>query len=134
MTNLYVFDSYAVMAQFENEAGAEWVTDTLADSENAVSISAINAGEVLYALHRRRGPEGAAIAEGIIFAQPRLHVVEATWPRVRAAAMLKAGGGISYADAFAAGLAQELDAPLVTGDHEFERLERSGVIRVIWLR
>lgn len=37
------------------------------------------------------------------------------------------------ADAFAASLARELSATLVTGDPEFAGLEQRGVIRVRWL-
>ena len=61
----------------------------------------------------------------------RLRILGATRRRVLAAAHLKANHSISYADAFAAGLAQEFDAALVTGDPEFRGLGRS--LRVAWL-
>ena len=48
-----------------------------------------------------------------------------------AAARLKARYAISYADAFAVALAQELGAPVVTGDTEFEQVE--SLIDVLWL-
>jgi predicted nucleic acid-binding protein len=50
----------------------------------------------------------------------------------RQAAIYKARGGISYGDAYAAALAKEKRAELVTGDLEFRRLERE--IRIQWLR
>jgi predicted nucleic acid-binding protein len=37
---------------------------------------------------------------------------------VKAAASVKATGGLSYADAFAVALAKEFEAPLLTGDPE----------------
>jgi len=40
---------------------------------------------------------------------------------------------ISYADAFAAGLAMELRCPLVTGDPEFLALAKSGIIELDWI-
>jgi predicted nucleic acid-binding protein len=43
----------------------------------------------------------------------------------------KARYTISYADAFAAALAQELRAPLVTADLEFEQVESH--VEVLWL-
>jgi predicted nucleic acid-binding protein len=38
---------------------------------------------------------------------------------------------ISYADAFAASLAQELDASLVTGDSEFKAIKEK--LSILWL-
>ena len=66
-------------------------------------------------------------------ATPKIKPMDSPWERVRAAAELKALGGLSYADCFAASLAQELDATLVTGDPEFAGLEKEGLIRVLWL-
>jgi predicted nucleic acid-binding protein len=54
--------------------------------------------------------------------------------RVKSAAALRAVGGVSFADCFAAALAEELDAALVTSDPEFERLESEGRIRIVRLR
>jgi predicted nucleic acid-binding protein len=102
---------------------------------STVHISAVNLGEVYDILHPAPSPRPAAAQEGeaTIFQQPNVQVVEAGWSRVRAAAELKAEGGLSFADAFAASLARELAAPLVTGDPEFAGLEQRGVIRVLWL-
>lgn len=133
MPDCYVFDSYALLALFAEETGADAVAAILNDPNSEVRISAINAGEVYYILLRRRGLEAARRVERMLFQQPGLDVVEPTWERVRAAATLKADGGLSFADAFAAALAGELSAPLVTGDREFEHLERAGAVRVIWL-
>jgi predicted nucleic acid-binding protein len=47
------------------------------------------------------------------------------------AARFKVAGGISYADCFAAALAKSKDAPLVTGDREFEQLKNE--IEIIWV-
>ena len=44
---------------------------------------------------------------------------------------MKAHYPTSYADAFAVALAQELNAPLMTGDPEFHKVE--DIVQVCWL-
>jgi len=50
-----------------------------------------------------------------------------------AAARLKAHHLISLADAFAAALAKTYDAQVVTGDPEFESLDRKKLVSILWL-
>ena len=47
------------------------------------------------------------------------------------AEQVKAHHAVSYADAFAIALAQEKEAPVITGDPEFEKVEY--LVKVIWL-
>ena len=54
-----------------------------------------------------------------------------SWDLTKTAARFKVGGGISYADCFAAALSKSKNAPLVTGDREFEQLENE--IEIIWV-
>src|SRR5206468_3135171 len=124
--------SFALLA-LAGEPGAGQVGALLSDASNENFISVINLGEVFYMTQRRRGEEAARQAWDTAFQEPNLAVVEATSERVRLAAEIKAGGRLSYADAFAAALARELSAPLVTGDPEFRALERAGTIEVVWL-
>ena len=56
---------------------------------------------------------------------------EASESRILSAAELKAVFPISYADAFGAALAIELNAELVTGDSEFKALESK--LGVLWI-
>jgi predicted nucleic acid-binding protein len=51
---------------------------------------------------------------------------------VRRAASLKAAGGMSYADCFAAAAAAMLGCPVLTGDPEFAAAEEAGIV-VEWL-
>ena len=60
-------------------------------------------------------------------------LVEATWPRVKEAARIKAKGGLSYADAFVLALAVEIGAPLVTGDPEIRAAAGGLGVEVVWL-
>lgn len=86
-----------------------------------VLMSAINVGEVYYFLMKQ---QQRTAAETWRRAAPTLPVtidipsVEDIW----AAAELKGRFPISYADAFAAGLAQRCRCPVVTGDPEFRSI------------
>lgn len=127
MAEAVVLDAYAVLAVLGDEPGAEDVAGILADPQYAVFMNAINVGEVEYILLRRHGAEVARKVEEAIYDHPRIQVANATRERIRAAAEIKAKGDLSLADAFAAALALELGAELVTGDPEFESLVRHGL-------
>jgi predicted nucleic acid-binding protein len=60
-----------------------------------------------------------------------IQLVEVTLDRVSAAAYVKMHHAISYVDAFAIALAQELDATVVTGDPEFRQVE--SLVQIGWL-
>lgn len=129
----FVLDSYALLAQIQDEPGAAEVRTVLGEAATGkaeVFVSLINVGETLYHLERRRGasyvPEYLNLLE-----QLPLALIEVTRERVYEAAHLKARYPISYADAFAAALAQELDAAMLTGDPEFRKLDTE--LRVQWL-
>lgn len=129
----YVLDSYAVLAVLADEPGAQQVADLLLAETGPLYLSAINLGEVYYIIARRHGEEAAEQVSRAIHQEERLTIMEATWPRIKAAARLKAAGGLSYADAFALGLAQELNAPLVTGDPELYRAAGRLNVDLVWL-
>ena len=60
-----------------------------------------------------------------------LERIDVDWPMVLQAAEYKSRHKISFADAFAAALAKQRDAELVTGDREFRALESE--IRIHWV-
>lgn len=60
-----------------------------------------------------------------------LERIDVDWPIVRRAAEFKSRHRISYADAFAAALAKQQNAELVTGDREFRALESE--IHIHWV-
>lgn len=122
-----VLDAYAVLSVLGDEPGADEVAGILSNPAYTVFINAINVGEVTSIVLRRHGPEEARKVEDAIYDHPRIQVAGATRERIRAAAELKAGAGLSLADAFAAALALELGAELVTGDPEFESLVGRGL-------
>lgn len=133
MSDSLVLDSFALLALLRNEPGAERVRDLLiraATGEIALMMSEINLGEVLYHTERRYGADEAGKTLVEIEALP-IQMAGATRSRILAAAHLKANYRLAYADAFAAALAQEAGATLVTGDPEFRVLE--SVLSVEWL-
>jgi ribonuclease VapC len=93
-------------------------------------MSLINLGEVAYQIERRRG--AARLPEMLSYVEiTPIEFVDATKQRIFSAAHLKAQHPISYADAFAAALCEELEATLLTGDPEFRALEQR--INIEWL-
>jgi predicted nucleic acid-binding protein len=98
----------------------------------------VNLGEVTYIVERERRAEAVEELWANLRAQERPgggqfdSVVGVDEALVRAAAKVKAGGGTSYADSFAAAAAGILGYPVLTGDREFAILEAAGIV-VHWL-
>lgn len=130
---VYVLDSYALLAYFQAEPGGSAVRALLEgarDQTATLTLSLMNAGERYYIMHRQQGSERAEAMLDDLRALP-ITFAPATEERIFAAARLKAEHAMSYADAFAAGLAMELGATLVTGDPEFRSVEAR--LAVMWL-
>ncbi|HET9588026.1 MAG TPA: type II toxin-antitoxin system VapC family toxin [Anaerolineales bacterium] len=128
-----VLDSYALMAFFEDEPGADFVRGLLLKAEESsgdLLMSVVNLGEVWYAIARTNSAE---IADQYIddIMGMAIEVVDADWQLTRQAALFKANGNISYADCFAAALAKARKAELVTGDKEIKVLQDE--IKISWL-
>jgi len=134
MSDSLILDSFALLALLRDEPGAELVRDLLiraSTGEITLMMSEINLGEVLYHTERRYGADEAGKTLVEIEALP-IQMVGVTRSRILAAAHLKANYQLAYADAFAAALAREHGAALVTGDPEFRAL--GGLLTVEWLR
>ena len=129
----YVFDSFAMIAFFENEPGADDVGEILQslirkDAEGYMSV--VNWGEMYYSIAREAGFNTAERVLGEFNKYP-IQLVDADRALTYEAAKLKAAHRVAYADCYAAALAVKLNAPLVTGDPEFKRLENRLTIRWI---
>jgi len=129
----FVLDSYAILAHFENEAGAARVREVLEQGQQnraTIYLSVVNYGEVVYITERE---QGLSAAQHVIAAMDQwpLTLVEADRKLTLAAAHVKAHYAISYADAFAAALTQSRQATLLTGDPEFRKVE--DLIVIDWL-
>ena len=129
-----VLDSYALLAYLNGEAGQLLVQQTLEQAQQGnlrAYLSLISLGEVLYITERRRGLPDAQRVLALVQSLP-LTLCEVTRELVLDAAHIKANHAISYADAFVAALAQAENAVVLTGDSEFESLEK--LVRVEWLK
>jgi predicted nucleic acid-binding protein len=135
MSKQYVLDAWALLAMLQGEEpAASRVRQLLLAGERqeaTLLLSIINLGEVYYRIGKRRNREAAIDVLTDIRRLP-LTITPASDEMVLAAADLKTEFAISYADAFAAALADHADAILVSGDPEFDQLQ--GRIRLEKLR
>jgi predicted nucleic acid-binding protein len=126
-----VFDAFAVLCWLQQESGWERVHSYLlqaTDGKLVIALSAINVGEIYYRLVRIAGAQkGESFLLDVRRRVFPWSVVPASNKRVWQAARLKGVYRISYADAFAIALAQELNAPLLTGDPEILDLPSPGI-------
>ncbi len=128
-----VLDSYAIIAFLEDEPGADQVYDLLVEAEKSgekLLMTVINLGEVWHSIARVYSEETAEQKVKEI-REMAIEVVDADWNLTRRAASFKARGKIAYADCFAAALASERKAQLVTGDQEFRLLQ--DMVKVLWI-
>ena len=128
-----VLDSFAVIAYLSKEPGVDRVIALFRqarDSGRPLLMSVVNWGEVLYIFHREQGKEVADQVSRALETLP-IEVVDADRDLTRAAAQFKATKKMSYADCFAAALAQARKARLVTGDREFKQV--ADAIGIEWL-
>ena len=125
----YVLDSFAMIAYFEDEPGADKVSEILSaviERKAKGFMSVINWGEMYYNTMREQGVEEA---ESILtqFDKYPIKLIEADRRLTYEAAKLKAKYKIAYADCFAA----SLNALLITGDPEFKKLAHE--LSVEWI-
>ncbi len=130
---IFVLDSFALLTYLNGEPGEARMVDLLTqarDGKNRLLLCVINLGEILYTVERRRGLTKAQQTQALLESLP-IEEVPADRSLVLDAAHIKAKHPISYADAFAAALAERESATVLTGDPEFKTLE--GRIKVEWL-
>jgi len=131
-----VLDSWALMAFFEDEPAADEVEKLLhqaAGQKHKLLLSVVNWGEIYYSTMRAVSQQAAEEKAGEIAALP-IAIVDLgeDLNLTRQAAIYKATCKMSYADCFAAALAKSRNAELVTGDPEFNAVEKE--IKIGWLK
>jgi predicted nucleic acid-binding protein len=121
----YVLDANALIGLFEDRAGTAVRVRRLLEEafrhDLPLFISAVNWGEVFYIAWRQHGEASAREGETKLRQLP-IAVIPVDLDRATRAAALKQKHSIAYADAFAAELAMERGAWLVTADPEFSKL------------
>jgi predicted nucleic acid-binding protein len=130
----YVFDASALFAYLQKIAGASKVNELLKDAVRGsarVLMSAVNYGEVYGRILRDHGPDQAHTAMQVLSPLP-IEVLDATLQRAFQAADVKAEFKLYYIDSFAAALAIEHKATLVTSDSDFRKLGHG--FPVVWLK
>lgn len=131
---IIVLDSWAIMSYLQDEPSAERVADIIADAHEdntPLLMSVVNAGEVWYIISRRT-TEGEADRSIRQLRQLGIEMVDADWDLAHDAGRFKAKHKMSFADCFAAALAKQRKAHLVTGDQEFRQVETDIIID--WLK
>jgi len=130
----YVFDASALFAFLWSRPGGPKVNELLKEARSGrakVLMSAVNYGEVYGRILRDFGPEQAHAAAYAVSPLP-IEMSDATPQRAFKAADLKAKHKLYYVDSFAAALAIEHKATLVTSDSDFRRLGHA--FPVVWLK
>jgi len=134
MSARVVLDSIALLAFFRGEAGEEKVATLLERAgirDEPLHMTEVNYAEVKYIVIRKDGAERwKEIARELPALPIEFH--PATRALADLAADFKSRHSLSLADAFAAALAKERKAELITGDPEFKVLDNE--IKIVWLR
>ena len=133
-----VLDSFALIAYFRDEPGAETMEGLLISAgksagkkDSPLLMTDVNYAEVKYSIVKKDGAAAWAEAAKVLEGLP-IDFHSTTRALADTAADFKARFKLSLADAFAAALAKERRAELVTGDLEFKALEKE--IKIQWLR
>ena len=129
-------DTWALIAWLLGEQPAMRRVNRLLEAAEAgkmeLIMSMINVGEVFYLLAKRAGIKRAeAFLDDFAGMPISTHVPVAS--DIVDAARIKARYPISYTDAFAAQLAIQQSAELVSGDPDMRLLESAGAIRLDWI-
>jgi ribonuclease VapC len=130
----YVFDASALFAFLQQRPGAPKVGELLKEAMRgraAIFMSTVNYGEVYGGILRGHGAERARSAMSAVQPLP-VNLVDITPQRACLAAEVKAKYKLYYVDSFAAALALEHKATLVTSDSDFRSLGHS--FPVVWLK
>ena len=128
-----VLDSFALIAYFRGEPSGVAVKELLQKagrSGKPVHMTEVNYAEVKYTILRKDGARAWQQAAQVLIALPiEFHPV--TRALADLAAEYKSRINFSLADAFAAALASEKNAELLTGDPEFKEMQKE--IKITWL-
>ena len=129
-----VLDSFALIAYFRDGPGAEAVENLLVTAgkkDTPLHMTDVNYAEVKYSIVKQDGAAAWEKAAQILQGLP-IDFHSTTRALADVAADFKARFKMSLADAFAAALAKEKKAELVTGDPEFKALDKE--IKIGWLK
>ena len=128
MSRRYVLDANALVGHFEDREGTAAKVERLMQEAQRLGspllMSTVNWGEVFYIVWKRHGEAMAREAEANVSDMPIVFVA-VDFDRATRAATIKQKYRLGYADSFAAELAIEQGAWLITADPEFSNLGKS---------
>jgi predicted nucleic acid-binding protein len=130
----YVFDAGALLVFLQDKPGSVKVDELLKEARRVrakILMSAVNYGEVYGLILREFGREQAVAAVHAVRPLP-VELVDATPQRACQAGDVKSRYKLHYADSFAAALAIEHKAALVTSDSDFRKLGHD--FPLVWLK
>jgi uncharacterized protein len=130
-----LLDSYALLAYLNKEADYEKVLEVMEKTEannEFLLMCEINIGEVYYIISRKRGRAKADYFLDTILPSLPIRLIAVNFDLILAAARLKGEYPLSYANCFAAAVAESEGAILMTGDPEFKAIE--NVVNIDWMR
>lgn len=128
-----VLDSWSVIAYLEDEPSGQQVADVIAGAHEAripIFMNVVNAGEVWYIIAREISEEEAENSIKTL-RDLRIQFEDVDWDLTKDAARFKSQYKMSYADCYAAAMANLKMADLVTGDSEFKAIEDQ--VRIRWV-
>ncbi len=129
----YVLDTWAVIAYLEDEPSALQIADLIVSAHEEsipVFMTVVNVGEVWYIIAREVSEEEANNSVKELH-DLRIQFVDVDWELTWEAARFKSQHKMSYADCYAAALAKNRKAELITGDEEFKVLQDE--MKISWI-
>ena len=129
----YVLDASALMAYFEEQHRYELVSEALSkasQSDKPVLMTTVNWGEVYYLALRKPNQNAAALVASAVLQLP-IQLVAPDIALTQLAGEIKHAHHLAYMDAFAAALAKQNKATLITADHDFRTVQEE--INILWL-
>jgi predicted nucleic acid-binding protein len=134
--SISIVDSWGVLEWvYRNEPAASRFRSRLdaADEGNIQLLtSRITFGEINYNI-RRRERRGEIPRHAYDFTSLPWRILSLDDALVDEAADLKTNFPISFADCFVAALAIRYNAPVITGDPDFQKLHAAGVLQLDWI-
>jgi predicted nucleic acid-binding protein len=130
----YVFDASAILSFLQGKPASDKVNELLKEAMRGradILMSAVNYGEVYGWILREHGQERAIATMNAVRALP-IRLIDVTPGSAFKAADVEAKYKLYYVDSFAAALAIEYKATLVTSDSDFRKLGHS--FPTLWLK
>lgn len=119
-----MLDSFALLAYLKKESQYEKVKTLLSSDNILLLMNEINTGETYYILARERGIEQAEYFINTILPSLPIEILPNMFQDIIEAAKIKAQYALAFADCFVVATAVREQAPIVTGDPEFQKIQR----------